>query len=187
MDFIVKLLDARGGGKNLPAFSSWLLSCVKGYNRKKYWHRRAKLVNPNSGTPLFIKLYYLFYIKRMDGKNHCSFGTGLNYGASFATPPFLPHGPHGIIVGHDAKIGSKCIIFHQVTISGGNVIIGDHVTLGAGSKVLPNVTIGNYCKIGANAVVVENMPDHSTCVMQKPRIILKNNFNKINEKNTSNN
>ena len=51
--------------------------------------------------------------------------------------------------------------------------IGDFTELGAGAKVLPNVTIGNHCHVGANAVVVENMPDYSTCVMQRPRIILK--------------
>ena len=65
-------------------------------------------------------------------------------------------------------------IYHQVTIAGGNVVIGDHVELGAGAKILPNVTIGNYCHVGANAVVVEDMPDYSTCVMQKPRIIIRN-------------
>jgi serine acetyltransferase len=61
-----------------------------------------------------------------------------------------------------------------VTIAGGNVVIGDRTELGAGAKVLPNVKIGNHCHVGANAVVVEDMPDYSTCVMQKPRIILKN-------------
>ena len=91
----------------------------------------------------------------------------------FATPPNFPHGPNGIICGHDIKVGAHCNIYHQVTIAGGNVVIGDHVELGAGAKILPNVTIGNYCHVGANAVVVEDMPDYSTCVMQKPRIIIK--------------
>ena len=53
------------------------------------------------------------------------------------------------------------------------MVIGDYVELGAGAKILPNVTIGNYCHVGANAVVVEDIPDYSTCVMQKPRIIIK--------------
>ena len=131
------------------------------------------MINPHSKVPLLLKLYYLFYIKRKDSKLHCSFGTGFGYGAQFATPPFLPHGPYGIIVGYDAKVGEECIIYHQVTIASGNVIIGDRTELGAGAKVLPNVLIGSYCHVGANAVVVENMPDHSTCVMQKPRIIIK--------------
>lgn len=120
-----------------------------------------------------IRLYYLFWLKRVDAKHHCSFGTNLNAGAEFATPPFPPHGPNGIICGHDIKVGKGVIIYHQVTIAGGNVKIGDHTELGAGAKVLPNVTIGKYCHVGANAVVVEDMPDYSTCVMQKPRIILK--------------
>ena len=123
---------------------------------------------------MIIKLYYLYYIKRKDAKLHCSFGTGLNYGAQFATPPYLPHGPYGIIVGSDVKVGKGCIIYHQVTIASGKVVIGNYVELGAGSKVLPNVSIDDYCHVGANAVVVENMPKHSTCVMQKPRIIIKN-------------
>ena len=100
-------------------------------------------------------------------------GTNLHAGAYFASPPNFPHGPNGIICGHDIKVGAHCNIYHQVTIAGGNVVIGDHVELGAGAKILPNVTIGNYCHVGANAVVVEDMPDYSTCVMQKPRIILK--------------
>lgn len=149
------------------------MGLVKGYNHEKYWRRRSKVIDPKSKTPLVVKLYYLFYIKRKDAKLHCSFGTGLNYGAQFDTPPFLPHGPHGIIVGMDVKVGSGCIIYHQVTIASGNVVIGNRVELGAGAKVLPNVTIGNNCHVGANAVVVEDMPDYSTCVLQKPRIILK--------------
>lgn len=64
-------------------------------------------------------------------------------------------------------------IYHQVTIAGGNVVIGNYTELGAGAKVLPNVIIGSHCHVGANAVVVEDMPDYSTCVMQKPRIIIK--------------
>lgn len=88
-------------------------------------------------------------------------------------PPHFPHGINGIIVGGDVVLGEHCIIYHQVTIAGGNVVVGNRVEFGAGAKVLPNVKIGNYCKVGANAVVVEDMPDHSTCVMQKPRIIVK--------------
>ena len=109
------------GGQKLPSISRFVLSLIKGYNHEKYWSRRAKVIDPKASTPMILKLYYLYYIKRMDGRNHCSFGTGLNYGAEFATPPYLPHGPYGIIVGHDAKVGSGCIIYHQVTIAGGNV------------------------------------------------------------------
>lgn len=77
-------------------------------------------------------------------------------------------------MGGDVVVGKDCTIYHQVTIAGGNVVIGDHTELGAGAKVLPNVRIGSHCHVGANAVAVEDIPDYSTCVMQKPRIIVKN-------------
>lgn len=163
----------RGGGVNRSSLQQLLLNWIHGYNHRKYWKRRSEVVNPLSKKPWLLRLYYLWWIKRIDAKHHCSFGTNLNAGASFSSPPFLPHGPNGIICGHDVKVGANCIIYHQVTIAGGNVTIGDCTELGAGAKVLPNVTIGSHCHVGANAVVVENMPDYSTCVMQRPRIILK--------------
>lgn len=85
----------------------------------------------------------------------------------------MPHGLNGIIVGNDAQIGTGVIIYHQVTIAGGNVVIGNNVELGAGAKILPNVRIGNNVHVGANCIVVEDIPDNATVVLQKPRIILK--------------
>ncbi len=76
-------------------------------------------------------------------------------------------------MGSDAKIGAGVILYHQTTIAGGNVVIGDYTELGAGAKVLPNVTIGHHVHVGANAVVVEDIPDYATVVLQKPRIIEK--------------
>ena len=105
--------------------------------------------------------------------HHCSFGTNLNSGTIFKTPPYLPHGPNGIIVGHNLKIGANCTIYQQVTIAHGGTVIGDNVLLGAGCKILPGVKIGNNVKVGANCVVVEDIPDNATVVLPKPRIILK--------------
>ena len=185
MKSIFEKLSNTRGVKKLPSISLLLLSWLTGYNHKKYWKRRSAVINSSSPLPFIVKLYYLYYIKKTAGRCHCSFGTSLNDGAQFETPPYLPHGPQGVIVGHDAKIGKECIIYHQVTIAGGNVRIGNHTELGAGCKVLPGVQIGNYCHVGANAVVVEDMPDYSTCVMQKPRIILNQSKLKIvNEENS---
>lgn len=117
-------------------------------------------------------LLLILYLKT-DAWHHCSFGTNLNAGTYFKTPPNLPHGPNGIIVGHDLKIGANCTIFQQVTIAHGGTVIGDNVLLGAGCKVLPGVVIGNNVKVGANCVVVEDIPDNATVVLPKPRIILR--------------
>ena len=100
-------------------FGIKIMSYLRGYNHEKYWRRREIVVNPENKTPLIIKLYFLFYIKRKDIKFGCSFGTNLNSGSKFLTPPRLPHGPYGIIVGHNWKIGANCIIYQQVTLAGG--------------------------------------------------------------------
>lgn len=97
----------------------------------------------------------------------------MNAGSYFASPPTLPHGPNGIIIGHDIKFGSNVTIFHQVTVAHGKGQIGNNVLLGAGCKVLSGVSIGDNVKIGMNSVVIEDIPDNSTVVLTRPRIILK--------------
>ena len=154
-------------------FAKFIWKRVRHYDHEKYWKRRAFVINPNSMIPKWLKLYFLYYVKKTDAYHNCSFGTDLDAGAVFKTPPTLFHGPNGIIVGHDAQIGQNCIIMQQVTIEIGKVVIGDNVFIGAGAKILKGVKIGNNCWIGANAVVVDDMPDNSTCVMQKPRIIIR--------------
>lgn len=148
-----------------------LLKWIQHYDGEKYWRRRAIVVDENNTTCRLLKLYYLLWIKRVDARHNASTGVSLNTGTQFFTPPHLPHGLNGIIVGHDATIGRNCTIFQQVTIAHGGVRIGDNVVIGAGAKILPGVTIGNNAKIGANCVVVEDVPDNATVVMQKPRII----------------
>lgn len=151
----------------------WIMSRIQHYNKKKYWRRRSLVTDPDAKCCILRKLYYLYYIKKCDAFNNCSFGTNLNAGAKFATPPVLLHGPNGIIIGHDVTIGENVVICQQVTIMhGGACTIGDNVMIGAGAKILGHVRIGNNCRIGANCVVVEDMPDNSTCVLQKPRIIM---------------
>ncbi len=74
----------------------------------------------------------------------------------------LPH-PQGIVLHPDVVIGANCLIFQQVTITGG-VRLGYHVDIGAGAKILGPVTIGNNVRIGANAVVVKDVASGSTVV-----------------------
>ena len=144
-----------------------------GSNMNKYWNRRKIVVDNSIRKPMLLKLYYLWYCKRIEIKQGASMGTRLNGGAQFVSPPKLPHNMYGIIIGLDTQIGKNVTIFHQVTIAHGGVVIGDNVLIGAGAKILPGVKIGNNVKIGANAVVVENVPDNATVVMNKPRIIVK--------------
>lgn len=151
----------------------YINSVVKGYNHEKYWKRRRIVTNPVNHSSTFVKLYYLYYLKRKDARFNCSFGTNINSGAQFKSPPNLPHGPYGIIVGHHVRIGKNCTIYQQVTIASQSVEIGNNVLIGAGAKILNNIKIGNNVKIGANAVVVVDIPDDATVVMHKPKILTK--------------
>ena len=101
---------------------------------------------------------------------------------TFAGKPCLPHGWQGIFISNEAKIGRDVTIFQQVTIGSNNLpgskgegapVIGDHVYIGAGAKIIGGVTIGDHCRIGANAVVYTDMPPHSVAVCAPTRIIQK--------------
>lgn len=154
-------------------FGRWILSVIQKYNHRKYWRRREKVVNPSYKNVL-LKLYYLYYIKRVDAFHNCSFGTNYNAGTIFKSPPNLPHGPRNIIVGHDLTIGENVTIYHTVTLAHGGSIVGDNVIFSTGSVLLPGRNVGNNCRIGANAVVIEHIEDDCTVVLPKPRIIKHN-------------
>lgn len=47
--------------------------------------------------------------------------------------------------------------------------------IGAGAKIIGNVHVGNNVRIGANAIVVDDIPDNCTVVMNKPRVIVREN------------
>ena len=153
-----------------------ILRSISGYNHKKYWKRRSKVIDPNYNNKI-LKIYYLYYIKRVDFKFNSSFGTNYNSGAHFKTPPHLPHGPKNIIIGHDLTIGKNSIIYHGVTLTHGGSIIGDDVLFSTNSVLLPGRNVDNNVKVGANAVVVEDIPDNCTVVLPKPRVILNSNSN----------
>ena len=79
----------------------------------------------------------------------------------------LPH-PNGIVIHPDAVIGPNCLIFQQVTIGcveGSKApVIGGHVDIGAGAKVLGTVKVGDNVLIGANSVVLNDVKEGATVV-----------------------
>ena len=52
--------------------------------------------------------------------------------------------------------------------------IGKNVFIGAGAKIIGPVTVGDNARIGAGCIVFQDIPAGATCVMEKPRIIIKN-------------
>lgn len=72
------------------------------------------------------------------------------------------------------KIGENFTIYQQCTVGHGktgNPVIGNNVTMYAGSIIVGNITIGDNCVIGAGAVVNKSIPNNSTCVGQNFRIL----------------
>jgi serine O-acetyltransferase len=79
----------------------------------------------------------------------------------------LPH-PNGIVIHPDAKIGPNCRLFQQVTLGTGPLpglpVLGAHVDIGAGAKILGGVHIGDFAIVGANAVVITDIPAGAVAV-----------------------
>ena len=87
---------------------------------------------------------------------NCKIGGGL----------LVPH-PNGIVIHPSAVIGVNCLVLQQVTIgvrNGGVPIIGGHVDIGAGAKILGKIIIGDHALIGANAVVLIDVPARETAI-----------------------
>ena len=86
----------------------------------------------------------------------------------------IPH-PNGIVMHADVKIGPNCLIFQQVTLGSKDdskpPVVGGHVDIGAGAKLLGEINIGNHAKIGANAVVLIDVPEGKSAVGVPAKIV----------------
>ncbi len=86
----------------------------------------------------------------------------------------IPH-PNGIVIHSGVKIGPNCLIFQQVTIGAKDdskpPVIGGHVDIGAGARVIGEIHIGNNAKIGANAVVLIDVPAGKSAIGVPAKIV----------------
>ena len=89
----------------------------------------------------------------------------LFYSAEIGNGLKINHGI-GLIIGARCKVGNNCLIHQGCTIgdrNGGRPVIGNNVTLYAGSMVLGDIQIGDNCIIGANSIVTRSFPEN--CVL----------------------
>lgn len=88
------------------------------------------------------------------------------------------HGNHRIVIGNDVYLAPNVCFFasgHDIhdfsQLVGGDIVIGDHVWIGANAIVLPGVTIGEGSVIGAGSVVAKSIPPNSVAVGSPARVI----------------
>jgi serine O-acetyltransferase len=131
-----------------------LLRCIRDYRRYK---EKQMLLSGMCVAWVVLRHRVWSSISGADIPLNCQIGGGL----------LLPH-PNGVVIHPDARVGPNCLIFQQVTLgtlaSGGAPVIGGHVDIGAGAKVLGQIVIGDHAKIGANAVVLADVPELSVAV-----------------------
>ena len=73
-----------------------------------------------------------------------------------------------MVIHPEARVGPNCLIFQQVTLgtlaSGGTPVIGGHVDIGAGAKLLGKIIVRDHAKIGANALALADVPSGAVAV-----------------------
>ena len=113
--------------------------------------------------------------------NWAKFLTGIEIhpGATIGRRFVIDHGM-GVVIGETSIIGDDVLIYHGVTLGGKensavdrHPIIGSHVVIGAGAKVIGRITVGDNSYIGANTVVTKNVPAGSTVVGETGRVLSK--------------
>jgi serine O-acetyltransferase len=104
-------------------------------------------------------------------------GIEIHPGATIGRRFFIDHGD-GVVIGETTEIGDGVLIYQGVTLGGTgkekgkrHPTIGNCVVIGTGAKVLGNITIGDHVKIGAGSVVIRPVPPHSTVVGIPGRIV----------------
>ena len=85
----------------------------------------------------------------------------------------------GVAINGNAKIGSNCHIFGDVTIGVKDNLgskapqIGDNVTIGASARIIEPIKIASNCIIGANAVVTHSVLEERKTIVGIPGRVLK--------------
>lgn len=133
-----------------------LLASIRLYNRCR-----------NSRNPLHQSLKYAAIIQHWFWSVYT--GTMIPINVQIGGGLLMPH-PNGIVINPSAVIGPNCLIFQQVTLTDG-VVLGGHVDIGAGAKIIGPLTIGDHAVVGANAVVTKDVPPGVTVAGVPARII----------------
>jgi serine O-acetyltransferase len=104
-------------------------------------------------------------------------GIEIHPGATIGRRFFIDHGM-GVVIGETAEIGDDVLLYQGVTLGGTgkeagkrHPTLGNGVVVGTGAKILGNIRIGNHVKVGAGSVVIHPVPDSCTVVGVPGRVV----------------
>jgi serine O-acetyltransferase len=164
-DDIDVIFDKDPAAKNIVE----VLLCCPGLHA--LWAYRVSHKLNELGLPLIPRL--ISYVVRIIT------GIEIHPGAIIGRRFFIDHGI-GVVIGETAEIGDDVLLYQGVTLGGTGKEHGkrhptleNSVVVGAGAKVLGNITIGAHSKIGAGSVVVEDVPENSTVIGVPGHVVLQ--------------
>lgn len=147
------------------------------------WELKSYLQKKGKKTGAYASYYFRYFRK---------LGSYIGIDSCLGDDIYFPHGAVGVFISNDAVIGSRAVIFQQVTIGSdllvdskkfGSPVIGDDAYIGAGAKIIGNIHVGSRVRIGANAVVYMDVEDDSVVVVSATRVLkrehLDNRFLRI--------
>jgi serine O-acetyltransferase len=130
---------------------------LRAIRRYQHWHARPGVFAAVLSRWCVVRHQFWSVVTGAEIPLNCRIGGGL----------LIPH-PNGIVIHPDSVIGVTCLIFQQVTVGGrigqGCPVLGGHVDIGTGAKILGLVRIGAHAKVGANAIVLTDVADGATVV-----------------------
>lgn len=104
-------------------------------------------------------------------------GIEIHPGARIGRRFFIDHGM-GVVIGETTEIGDDVLLYQGVTLGGTgkekgkrHPTLGNHVVVGTGAKVLGNILVSDHVKIGAGSVVIHPVPPNSTVVGIPGRVV----------------
>jgi serine O-acetyltransferase len=155
-----------------PAARNWLevLFCYPGLHAL-WLHRVAHRLHRLPLLARFIAQFGRFLT-----------GIEIHPGAQMGQGVFIDHGA-GVVIGETAIVGDYALIYQGVTLGGTgketgkrHPTLGENVVVGAGAKVLGNIHLGNHVRIGAGSVVLRDVPSHHTVVGIPGRIVQQHTY-----------
>lgn len=143
-------------------------------------------LNPRLVPNVFLRLSEFFFKRHLkllskffSMLNVLLFGIEISGRVEIEGGLFLPH-TVGTVIGAE-RIGCNVTIMQGVTLGtkepdirctvSMQPIVGNHVLIGAGAKIIGRVTIGDHARIGANAVVLHDVPPHAVMAGIEARIV----------------